>query len=38
MLFIDSVQIMFEDADYSEFLQIRNWPRSFNQWIQVRKD
>ena len=37
MLFIDSVQIMFDDDDYHEFLNIRNWPRSFNKWILVRK-
>lgn len=33
MIFIDSVQIMFEDDDYQQFLNIRNWPRSFNKWI-----
>ena len=38
MLFIDSVQVMFDDDYYHEFLNIRNWPRSFNQWIQVRKE
>ena len=37
MIFIDSVQIIFEDNQYTEFLEIRNWPRSFNKWIQVRK-
>lgn len=37
MIFIDSVQIMFEDNDYSDFLNIRNWPRSFNKFVQVRK-
>lgn len=37
MVFIDSVQIMFDDDDYHEFLNIRNWPRSFNKWIMVRK-
>ena len=38
MLFIDSVQIMFEDDQYMDFLNIRNWPRSFNTWILVRKE
>ena len=38
MLFIDSVQIMFEDDQYLDFLNIRNWPRSFNTWILVRKE
>ena len=28
---------MFDDDDYLEFLNIRNWPRSFNKWILVRK-
>ena len=37
MLFIDSVKIMFDDEDYIEFLNIRNWPRSFNKWVEVRK-
>ena len=37
MIFIDSVQIMFEDNDYSDFLNVRNWPRSFNKFVQVRK-
>lgn len=36
MCFIDSVQIAYEE--YDKFLEIRNWPRSFNKWIQVRKD
>lgn len=38
MHFIDSVQVMFDDDQYLDFLNIRNWPRSFNQWIQVRKE
>lgn len=37
MLFIDSVQVMFDDDDYTKFLNIRNWPRSFNKWIEIRK-
>ena len=28
---------MFDDEEYIDFLNIRNWPRSFNKWIQVRK-
>lgn len=38
MIFIDSVKIMFDDEDYEAFLNIRNWPRSFNKWIAVRKE
>ena len=38
MLFIDSVKVMFDDDQYLDFLNIRNWPRSFNQWIQLRKE
>ena len=37
MTYIDSVKVMFEDKDFQEFLEIRNWPRSFNKWIQIRK-
>ena len=38
MVFIDSVKVMFDDDQYLDFLNIRNWPRSFNQWIQLRKE
>lgn len=38
MNFIFELQIKFEDAAFQEFLNIRNWPRTFNKWIQIRKE
>ena len=38
MIFIDSVEIMFEDNQYMDFLKIRNWPRSFQKWIETRRE
>ena len=37
MDYIDGVEIRFPDAQYSEFLEIRNWPRTFKQYIEARK-
>lgn len=32
------MQIIFPDKDFREYLNIRNWPRTFNSWIQIRKE
>jgi len=37
MDYIDGVEIRFPDAQYSEFLTIRNWPRTFKQYIEERR-
>ena len=37
MRFINTLKIAFNDEDYSEFLNIRNWPRSFDKFINDRK-
>jgi hypothetical protein len=37
MEYIESVCIMFPDEQYAEFLTIRNWPRTFMQYIEERK-
>ena len=37
MDYIESVQIIFPDVQYAEFLEIRNWPRTFRQYIEDRK-
>jgi len=37
MGYIESVCIMFPDEQYAEFLGIRNWPRTFMQYIEERK-
>ena len=38
MNFIFDLKIQFEGKDFQEFLNIRNWPRTFNKWIQIRKE
>ena len=38
MKFIDSLKVAFNDQDYAEFLNIRNWPRSFDKFILNRKE
>ena len=37
MDYVESVEILFPDAQYAEFLNIRNWPRTFKQYIEERK-
>jgi hypothetical protein len=37
MDYIESVKILFPDVQYAEFLNIRNWPRTFKQYIEERK-
>ena len=37
MDYIESVKIRFPDRQYAEFLQIRNWPNTFRQYIEERK-
>jgi len=37
MGYIESVYIRFPDEQYSEFLTMRNWPRTFMQYIEERK-
>ena len=34
MKYIDSLKVSFDDQDYADFLNIRNWPRSFEKFIQ----
>lgn len=34
---IEGVQILFPNEQYSEFLTIRNWPRTFKQYIEEKK-
>lgn len=29
---------MFDDEMYFEFLNIRNWPLTFQKWVSVRRD
>lgn len=38
MDYIESVKIRFPDKQYAEFLQIRNWPNTFRQYIEERKE
>jgi len=35
--YIYSLRVLFKDEIVMEFLHIRNWPRSFEQWIKNRK-
>jgi len=37
MDYIEGVKIRFADAQYAEFLNIRNWPRTFKQYIEERR-
>jgi hypothetical protein len=37
MDYIDTVIIKFPDAQYSEFLDIRNWPKTFKLYIDDKK-
>jgi hypothetical protein len=37
MKYIESVQIMFEHKQYSDYLEILNWPKTFMQYIEERK-
>lgn len=37
MDYIEGVEILFPDVQYSEFLNIRNWPRTFKQYIEDRR-
>jgi hypothetical protein len=37
MDYIESVKIKFPDAQYAEFLNIRNWPKTFKLYIDDRK-
>ena len=38
MNFVYTLKVMFPDKEFQEFLNIRNWPRTFNKWIQIRKE
>lgn len=38
MNFVYTLKVMFADKEFQEFLNIRNWPRTFNKWIQIRKE
>ena len=38
MGYIESVQIMFEHTQYSDFLEIRNWPKTFMAFIEERRE
>jgi len=37
MDYIEAVEILFPGAQYAEFLDIRNWPRTFKQYILDRQ-
>ena len=37
MDYIEGVKILFPDVQYAEFLNIRNWPRTFKQYIEERR-
>jgi len=37
MDYIESLKIMFEDDMYQTYLEIRNWPRTFNAFVVERK-
>ena len=37
MDYIEQIEVMFPSEQYYEFLTIRNWPRTFKQYIQDRK-
>lgn len=37
MDYIESVEILFPHEQFAEFLNIRNWPRTFKQYIEERK-
>jgi hypothetical protein len=37
MDYIEGVEIRFPDEQYSDFLTTRNWPRTFKQYIEERK-
>jgi hypothetical protein len=34
MDYIESVKILFPSDQYDEFLNIRNWPKTFKQYIE----
>ena len=38
MEYIESVKVMFPDHQYQEFLHMRNWPRAFKSYIEVRRE
>ena len=35
---IEGVQILFPNQQYADFLGIRNWPRTFKQYIEEKKE
>jgi DNA-binding transcriptional MerR regulator len=37
MDYIEGVKILFPDEQYSGFLTMRNWPRTFKQYIEERR-
>ena len=37
MDYIESLKIMFDDDMYQTYLEIRNWPRTFNAFVVERK-
>ena len=38
MDYIESVKILFPSDQYDEFLNIRNWPKTFKQYIEQRRE
>jgi hypothetical protein len=37
MAYIEGVKILFPADQYEEFLEMRNWPRTFKQYIDKRR-
>jgi len=37
MQYIERLEIMFKDGQYLEFLHLRNWPKTFREYIERRK-
>lgn len=38
MDYIESVKILFPSDQYDEFLNIRNWPKTFKKYIEQRRE
>jgi hypothetical protein len=37
MQYIEGVEILFPNEQYARFLNIRNWPRTFKNYIEERR-
>lgn len=37
MEFLLDIQVMLQSHDFDNYLELRNWPRSFRHWLNERK-